>query len=138
VPAEPAPPSVQAPGGGETVLVVEDEDPVRELTRRLLARNGYQVLLAGDGHAALATAAAYQGRIDLLLTDVVMPNMLGKEVAERIQAVRADTRVLYMSGYAREVITAKGTLDPGVHLLSKPFSEPQLLRTIRDVLDTHA
>jgi CheY-like chemotaxis protein len=117
------------------VLVVEDEDAVRELTRRLLARNGYQVLLASNGREALATVAAHRGPIELLLTDVVMPHMLGRELVERVRALRPDTRVVYMSGYAQAVATAQGTLDEGVTLIGKPFSEVELVRTVRQVLD---
>jgi CheY-like chemotaxis protein len=133
--AEP-PPSQRLPrGAGETVLVVEDEDAVRELTRRLLARNGYQVLLASNGPEALATVAARRSPIELLLTDVVMPHMLGRELAQQVQALRPATRVAYMSGYAQAVATAQGTLDEGVTLIGKPFSEVELVRTVRQVLD---
>jgi two-component system, cell cycle sensor histidine kinase and response regulator CckA len=122
--------------GGETVLVVEDEDAMREVTQRILERNGYQVLTAGRGEEALGLVGARDGALDLLLTDVVMPQMLGKEVAERIRALRPSTRVLYMSGYARPVLAEQGTLDPTVALISKPFSEDALLQAVREVLDT--
>jgi two-component system, cell cycle sensor histidine kinase and response regulator CckA len=120
--------------GHETVLLVEDEDAMREVTRRILSRNGRQVLVAGSGEEAVNLASSHQGGIDLLLTDVVMPQMLGKEVAERIRAVQPDIRVLYMSGYAQPVLASRGTLDEGVDLIEKPFSEPELLDKIDAVL----
>ena len=132
--AEPAT-AVPAGGNGETVLVVEDEPAIREVTRRILERNGYQVMVSGSGAEALALAGDHRGRVDLLMTDVVMPRMLGKEVAERLRAGRPDTKVLYMSGYARPVLASTGTLDPGVILLEKPFSETALLCAVRQVLD---
>jgi PAS domain S-box-containing protein len=121
--------------GGETVLVVEDEPAMRELTRRILARNGYRVIVAGGGALALREAEQYDERIDLLLTDVVMPQMLGKDVAERVAALRPDIRVLFMSGYAQPILGSTGTLEEGVTLLEKPFSEAQLLEKVREVLD---
>ena len=92
-------------------------------------------MVADSGAEALRLVDGYSGAIDLLMTDVVMPRMLGKEVAERLRAVRSDTRVLYMSGYARPVLANTGTLDPGVTLLEKPFSEGALLAAVRQVLD---
>ena len=127
-----------ARGNGETVLVVEDEPAIREVTHRILARNGYDVLVAGAGAEALILAEQHRGPIDLLITDVVMPRMLGKEVAERLQADRPDVKVLYMSGYARPVLASTGTLDPGVILLEKPFSANALLCAVRQVLDAAA
>ncbi|GAA1026383.1 PAS domain-containing hybrid sensor histidine kinase/response regulator [Virgisporangium ochraceum] len=121
--------------GGETVLVVEDEEALREVTRRILDRNGYHVLTAADGAEAVKVADAYPADIDLLLTDVVMPKMLGKEVAAQLRSSRPDVRVLFMSGYAQPVLACQGTLDPGVVLIGKPFTEPDLLDRIRAVLD---
>jgi PAS domain S-box-containing protein len=118
---------------GQTILVVEDETDLREITRRMLARNGFQVVTAADGSEALR-AARGTAQIDLLLTDVIMPHMLGKEVAQRVRGLRPHTRVLFMSGYAQPVLASQGTLDPGVALIEKPFTEPQLLEKIRDVL----
>jgi CheY-like chemotaxis protein len=112
---------------GLTALIVEDEDALREVTRRLLTRQGYTVITAGNGLEAIAAAASYQGTIDLLLTDVIMPQMLGREAAERIRQIRPDIRVLYMSGYAQPVLAAEGRLDPDVLLLDKPFTERELL-----------
>ncbi|HYN93397.1 MAG TPA: PAS domain S-box protein [Pilimelia sp.] len=134
--AEDAGPAARRTGGGETVLVVEDEDAMREVTRRILERNGYAVLTAPRGNDALATADALDGPLHLLVSDVVMPQMLGKEVAERMRASRPGLRVLFMSGYARPVLAEQGTLEPGVALLSKPFSEDALLAAVREALDT--
>ena len=127
-----------APGGGEAILVVEDEEGMREVTQRILARNGYQVLTASNGPAAITLATDHDGDIDLLITDVVMPKMLGKEVAERISALRPEVRVLFMSGYAQPVLGAHGTLEEGVTLVEKPFSERTLLARVREVLDAPA
>ena len=117
------------------MLIVEDEEAMREVTQRILERHGYRVLTADGGASALALAAAYVGTIDLLLTDVVMPQMLGKEVADRVRAVHPESRLLYMSGYARPVLAEQGTVDEGVSLVSKPFSEATLLDAVRDVLE---
>jgi len=122
-------------GGGETVLAVEDEPALCHVTRRILTGAGYQVLIADNGAAALTLAEQHPGPIDLLLTDVVMPHMLGKELAERLLTARPDTTVLYMSGYAQPVLTCQGTLDPDVTLLEKPFTKPQLLTAVRHILD---
>jgi PAS domain S-box-containing protein len=112
---------------GLTALIVEDEDALREVTRRLLSRQGYTVITAANGAEAIAAAKSYQGPIDLLLTDVIMPQMLGKEAAGQIQQARPHIRVLYMSGYAQPVLAAEGRLDPDVLLLDKPFTERELL-----------
>ena len=128
------PVSAVAPGGGELVLAVEDEPALRQVTRRILSGAGYRVLIAEDGPSALRMAEQH-APIDLLLTDVVMPHMLGKELAERLTATRPGTRVLYMSGYAQPVLASQGTLDPDVTLLEKPFTKPQLLKAVRDSLD---
>jgi CheY-like chemotaxis protein len=128
----PARPSTR---GGETVLVVEDEDALREVTRRILSRNGYEVLTAANGPEALKIVEHTGQRIDLLLTDVIMPHMLGKELAGRMRELRPSLRVLYMSGYAQPVLASQGTLDPGVILVEKPFSEAALLDQVREVLD---
>jgi len=130
-------PSTERPSerGGETILVVEDEDAMREVTRRILSRNGHTVLVAASGEDAIGIASGHVGDIDLLLTDVIMPQMLGKEVAERIIALRPGIRVLYMSGYAQPVLASNGTLSEGVSLIEKPFSAFELLAKAREVLD---
>ena len=134
--AEPAAPVRPRNHGGETVLVVEDEEALREVTRRILARNGYHVLTAASGPEALKTAEHTAEDVHLLLTDVIMPHMLGKELATKIRHRYPSIRVLYMSGYAQPVLASQGTLDPGVTLVEKPFSEGALLDRIREVLDT--
>ena len=122
---------------GETVLVVEDEEALREVTKRILTRNGYQVITAADGPEALRVAAAHLGEIHLLVTDVVMPHMLGKEVAEKVRLIRPEIEVVFMSGYARGILTSEGLLDPGVALVEKPFSEADLLAVAGRVLNGH-
>jgi signal transduction histidine kinase/CheY-like chemotaxis protein len=119
---------------GEVVLVVEDEPAMREVTRRLLQRNGYRVLTAASGQDAVTTARSYPGGIDLLLTDVILPQMQGKEVAARVCAILPGTRVLFMSGYTQGVLGPQGILAPGVNLIEKPFSEGSLLRRLREVI----
>jgi PAS domain S-box-containing protein len=122
-------------GGGETILVIEDEDAMREVTRRVLTRKNYRVLTAPDGVTALELLSTTDEPIQLLLTDVVMPGMLGKDVADKISVLRPGVRVLYMSGYAQPVLTSQGTLQPGVTLIEKPFTQTELLTTVRAVLD---
>jgi PAS domain S-box-containing protein len=123
-------------GGGETVLLVEDEDALLEVSRRILARNGYRVIAASCGADALIMAERHHEGIDLLVTDVVMPNMQGKDLADTLLRTRPSLRVLYMSGYARPVLASRGTLEAGVALLEKPFSEAALLAKVREVLGT--
>jgi hypothetical protein len=127
--------AVPAPAHGETVLVAEDEESLREMVARILTRHGYQVRTATTARHALEQASDLDQPIHLLLTDVVMPTMLGREVAARAQAIRPDLRVLYMSGYAQEMLDTQGSLDPGVTLIEKPFTEDGLLSRIREVLD---
>ena len=120
---------------GETVLLVEDQDDVRNLSLRILEREGYVVLSAASGQAALTLATSHDGRIHLLLTDVVMPGLSGREVAEQLAALRPGIRVLFMSGYTDNVIAQRGVLDPGMAFLSKPFTPETLAAKVRDVLD---
>jgi signal transduction histidine kinase/CheY-like chemotaxis protein len=122
---------------GETVLVVEDEAALREVTRRIFTRNGYHVITAADGPEAIDVARGHIGEIHLLVTDVVMPRMLGGEVAERVRAIRPGIEVLFMSGYARPVLASQGRLDPGMALVQKPFSEADLLAKAAQVLNSH-
>jgi two-component system, cell cycle sensor histidine kinase and response regulator CckA len=122
-------------GHGETLLVVEDEAALRDVAGRILSGAGYHVLAAECGMEALELAARHAGAIDLLVSDVVMPGMLGKELAERLTDSRPDTRVLYMSGYAQPVLHSQGTLEPGVALLEKPFTASDLLTAVRRRLD---
>ena len=131
------PASYQRTPKGETVLIVEDEEALREATERIFTRNGYHVITAADGPDALTLAAHHEGEIHLLVTDVVMPKMLGKEVAARVREIRPDIEVLYMSGYAQPVLAPQGRLEPGVALLEKPFSEAALLAKATQVLNGH-
>jgi len=120
---------------GETILVMEDEDAMRELTARILERHGYRVVSVGRGADAITAAARHPGSIDLLLTDVVMPQMLGRELAEQIVAARPGVRVLFMSGCAHCVLASGGTLDLGTAHLDKPFTRSVLLAKVREILD---
>jgi two-component system cell cycle sensor histidine kinase/response regulator CckA len=132
-PAEPSGAAVQ--GTSETVLLVEDEDLVRQLTREILLRNGYRVLEAADGVEALRVVTQYQGEIDLMVTDVVMPRMSGNELVGHARPLRPGMRVLYVSGYSEEAIARHGQLTEGIELLSKPFTPGILTAKIRQILD---
>jgi two-component system cell cycle sensor histidine kinase/response regulator CckA len=134
VPAVAAPAEVDA-RGDETVLVVEDEPMILDLACRVLRTHGYHVLGAASGEEALAIAAAHEGSIDLLVSDVVMPRMAGPALAEQLVATRDVTRVLYISGYTEGDIVRERVLQRGVQLLEKPFTPRQLLEKIRVVLD---
>ncbi len=120
--------------GSETILLVEDERSVREITRRVLVRKGYRVLVAAEGQAALAISDSQPGRIDLLITDVVMPGIGGRALAEQIQARRPDIRTLFISGYTEDAIVRQGVLDANVAFLAKPFAPEALARAVRNVL----
>jgi CheY-like chemotaxis protein len=124
-----------AKGGSETVLVVEDEDAVRNLAVRTLRLRGYTVLEARNGQEAVTVAGAYKERIDLLLSDVIMPGMNGPALASKLKESGRDLRVTYMSGYADDALGEQGALQPGVHLLNKPFTPAQLSTYVRDILD---
>jgi CheY-like chemotaxis protein len=128
-------PPVLHPRGVETIVVVEDEQAVRELTQRILSRHGYRVITARNGAEALALAKSHPGTIDLLITDVVMPQMLGHEVAQRFVELRPGSRVLFMSGYAQPLVDARYQIDPSA-LVQKPFTEPTVLTKVRQALDT--
>ena len=123
------------PTGSETVLLVEDEEMVRKLAYKILERQGYRVLEASHGGEALLMGKDYAGDIDLLLTDVVMPNMNGKDLYENLVAIKPDLKVLYMSGYAEDVIVKQGILGQHTHFLPKPFTIEALAQKIREVLD---
>jgi CheY-like chemotaxis protein len=131
--------------GSETILVVEDQDVVRKLTRRMLEARGYHVLVAASGHEALGLASQLDApdqmagtakRIDLLVTDVVMPGMSGREVALLLAPTRPRMKVLYVSGYPDESIVHHGVLEPGAAFLQKPFTAEGLARKVREVLDS--
>ena len=135
-PLAPQPVRSISPHGSETVLVVEDQDEVRKLTRRVLEARGYTVLVAANGTEALQVAQAHAGPIHLLATDVVMPGMSGREVSLRLAPARPQMKVLYLSGYTDESITRHGVLEPGIAFLQKPFTADALARKAREVLDS--
>jgi PAS domain S-box-containing protein len=120
--------------GHETVLLVEDECSVREYVRELLEENGYRVLEAGSGGDALAVCDGFIGTIDLVLTDVVLPDLGGSRLAEALQRSRPDVRILYMSGYADDAVVRHGILQGSVAFIEKPFSSSALAAKVRDVL----
>jgi len=121
--------------GHETILLAEDEDSLRMLTQRILSRHGYKVLPAGNGLEAVKLAGRHPASIDLLLTDVIMPQMNGHELAVQLQAAHPALPVIYMSGYAEPMLASRSTLPPGVTLLSKPVTEQQILAGVRRALD---
>ena len=124
-----------APRGTETVLLVEDAAAVRAVTKQILERQGYTVLEAPDGEAGLRLAQRHRGVIHLLLTDVVMPRVGGRELAEQLARLRPDVKVLYASGYTDDSVVRHGILESGTAYLQKPFSPESLARKVRDVLD---
>ncbi len=119
---------------GETILVVEDEKAVRELTVRILQQLGYRVLTASGGDEALKISHAHTGRIALLLTDVVMPGMSGRQLADALTITRPDIKVLYLSGYTENTVVHHGVLNAGVEFLPKPFSREVLAKKLRELL----
>jgi two-component system, cell cycle sensor histidine kinase and response regulator CckA len=123
--------------GCETILLVEDAEPLRKLAHMFLRDNGYQVLTAADGAEAQQVAAKTAGPIHLLLTDVVMPGINGRVLAERLAPRNPSMKVLYMSGYTDTFIAGHGVLEEGIHLLHKPFTEETLLRKVRELLDAN-
>jgi CheY-like chemotaxis protein len=136
VSTQPLPPS---PGdmaaGTETVLLVEDDDDVRDLVGRILINQGYSLLVANNGQTALQLAADPAAHIDLLLTDVIMPGTNGKALAEALTQARPGLKVLFMTGYAEEIISQYGLLDQHMALLQKPFSPVSLVGKVRAILD---
>ncbi len=128
-------PAALPPGGSETILLVEDEDAVRQLTARVLRSRGYQVLEAQSGPQALDLATRHEGPIQLLITDVVMPGMSGREVARALLLSRPATRVLYVSGYTDDAIVRHGILEKRTPFLQKPYGLDVLARKVREVLD---
>jgi two-component system, cell cycle sensor histidine kinase and response regulator CckA len=124
--------------GSETILLVEDEDPVRTLAGKVLRGLGYRVLEAKLGREALAVAQAHQGEIDLLLTDVVMPEYSGSELARQLADIRPAIRILFMSGYTDEAIIHHGVLESNIAYLQKPFTPDSMARKVREVLETRA
>jgi DNA-binding response OmpR family regulator len=128
----------EAPGmltGQETILLTEDEDSVRVVATAALERRGYRVLAAADGESAIAISRAFPGRIDLLISDVVMPGMNGQQLASQLEMMRPGVRVLFVSGYTDDAVLMKGlALNEGT-FLQKPFTSLELARRVRVVLD---
>jgi CheY-like chemotaxis protein len=121
--------------GTETVLLAEDDPIVRHLAREALQANGYTVLEAANGREALQRAEQHAGPIHLLVTDVIMPGMNGRELSERLLALRPDLNVIYVSGYPENILTQQDVRSPGIAFLPKPLTPAALLRVVRDILD---
>jgi two-component system, cell cycle sensor histidine kinase and response regulator CckA len=121
--------------GTERVLVVEDEEGIRRIVKRVLERNGYEVIVADSPPMAVELAERFSGRIDVLLTDVVMPQLSGPEVAARVRLSHPETRVLYMSGYTDDVMAEHGIVTEVQDYLPKPFTAEDLLQRVRERLD---
>jgi CheY-like chemotaxis protein len=137
-PAETIAPPVALPvsmRGTETILIVEDEDQVRALARTVLTRHGYEVLEARNGDDALGICQARAAKIDLVVTDVVMPRMTGPQLIRHMGGLRPETKVIFMSGYPDNSIVHHGVLDRGIVFLAKPLTPEALLRKVREVLD---
>jgi PAS domain S-box-containing protein len=122
-------------GGNETILLVDDEPGLRHVAKRILDASGYTVLTAGTGDHAMSASGGHAGDLHLLLTDVVMPGMSGRGLAQELSRARPNLKVLYMSGYTDDVIANHGVLDAGTHLIGKPFTASELTRKVREVLD---
>ena len=128
-------PSFQLPAGTETILLVEDEEVVRNLAHMILQHQGSTVLVAGHGPEALRIGLAHQGTIHLLVADVVMPLMSGRQVAQQLAAARPDMKVLYLSGYTDDAVLRHGVREAETAFLAKPFTPDALAQKVRDVLD---
>jgi two-component system, cell cycle sensor histidine kinase and response regulator CckA len=129
-----APAARAAAGGTETILLVEDEESVRQLVRDTLESKGYKVIEAENGEGGISVAAQHAGKIDLVITDVVMPGMGGREMAEEIVKIRPETKILYLSGYAEDAILSEGGIENATPFLQKPFTLQNLSRKVREVL----
>jgi CheY-like chemotaxis protein len=138
-PAEPEPqapkPDPKALQGTETILLVEDDDEVRSLAREFLERRGYHVIVASNGEEATRIAGQHKKPIHLLLTDVVMPGMSGRIVAQLVVSIHPEAKVLFISGYTDITITHHGILDAGAAFLQKPFTPDALAQKVREILD---
>jgi len=127
--------SKQSAEGNETILVTEDDSSLRALVAHILAERGYAVLEASNGKEALEISERFAGEIHLVVTDVIMPEIGGKELASRLSSARPGIKILYVSGYTNNAIVHHGVLDPGVSFLQKPFTIENLTRKVRAVLD---
>jgi CheY-like chemotaxis protein len=133
--AEPPAAGGPRPTGSETILLVEDEEKLRDLARRVLETAGYTVLTCADGKAGIDASRLYSGRIDLLLTDLVMPMIHGRQLAAIVRHDRPAVKVLFMSGYTESTVAGLGGLGQGDELLDKPFVPDDLTRKVREMLD---
>jgi two-component system, cell cycle sensor histidine kinase and response regulator CckA len=131
-----APSAVTYLGGTETILLVEDEEAVRAVARTILHRRGYKVLEAQNGGEAFLICEKYAAEIDLLIADVIMPRMGGRELAERLARIQPEMKVLFISGYASDSVARQGVLEPGITYLQKPITPDPFLRKVREVLDS--
>lgn len=120
--------------GSETILLVEDEEPLRKLCTEFLEQLGYRMLAASNAKEAIALVEGYSGKIDLLITDVVMPGLPGPELADALVALRPDLKVIFISGYAEGSLAPNGILKPGTVLVNKPFTIRALTAKLREVL----
>ena len=134
--SKPAPESATKTHGSELILLVEDARPLRKLAQAFLESNGFRVLSAPSGEAAMEVAARHSGFFDLLLTDVIMPGMNGRVLAEQLSLRQPGLNVLFMSGYTDSFIAGHGVLQQGTNLLHKPFTEEMLISKVREVLDS--
>jgi CheY-like chemotaxis protein len=134
-PPRPAAPPVQYARTGETVMVIEDEEVVRDLLCAVLRDAGYQVFCAGSPHEALAVVDEHRGPIHLLVSDVILPEMHGPVIARKVQERHPSMKVLFVSGYSENDISDQGVLDPGIEVLQKPFSQQDLVRKVREMLE---
>src|SRR5262249_51448992 len=132
---KPSADGTQPAKGSETVLLVEDEEAVRKLARAVLEASHYTVLEARDGSEALQVSANWRDPIHLLLTDVLMPHMNGRQLADQLAPARPQLKVLYMSGYTDDTIVRQPVFGPDNHFLQKPFTTRQLVHKVREVLD---
>jgi two-component system cell cycle sensor histidine kinase/response regulator CckA len=124
--------------GSETILLVEDQEDGRGFAKTALMSNGYHVIDAANGAEAIGLSAGHPGPIHMMITDIVMPGMNGRELADHLQAQRPDMKILFMSGYTADVIVQRGIIDSMEGFLAKPFSPIALTATIREVLGRHA
>lgn len=137
MPATPRPEARTAmPAGQETILVVEDDATIRKLIHDVLHRQGYTLLRAQNGQEALGLSSRHTGPLHLLLTDVILPGMSGKELAAQLSQSHPDLKVIFMSGYTDDIISSSGELSQNVNFLQKPFSFMDMTRKVRDVLDS--
>jgi CheY-like chemotaxis protein len=136
--SEPAvgPSTARLPRGSETILLVDDDEGVRTVSRRILQRAGYTVLSAPDGVEAMRMVAESADRVDLLVTDVVMPGLGGRDLVTHVRERHPELRVLFVSGYTEEGVRKQGVLQPGTEFLEKPFTAERLAQKVREVLDS--